>query len=241
MTITTLAASERILAGLSKLSLVMRHESWRSAGRRGLTPTQAQILSILAGAPNAIGVKAVAQHMAITMGTASEAIAALVDKKLVRKARSEVDGRAIVLSLTKRGKREAATASTWPTSLVAAIDALPDAERAGLLRGLIGMIRTLQAQGAVPTARMCVGCTYFRPNEYPNQTRSHHCLLVDAAIGDSELRIDCNEMHPVDDEIAPRLWSVFVNGEPLDHRGPGRRRSRARSRPTRHPSIEATR
>jgi len=229
-TTPNLSVSDRIIAGLSKLSLVMRHESWRSAGERGLTPTQAQILSILAASANPIGLKEVARQMAITMGTASEAISALVSKGMVRKAQSASDGRAVVLALTKTGEREAATAAGWPTSLTGAVDALPEPERAGLLRGLIGMIRTLQEHGAVPTARMCVGCTYFRPNEYPGQPKTHHCMFIEAPIGDSDLRIDCGEMEPVTDELGPRLWSVFVNGQPLDNQGPGHRRSPPESR-----------
>ncbi|MBL8745748.1 MAG: winged helix-turn-helix transcriptional regulator [Phycisphaerae bacterium] len=140
-----MAVADRVLAGLPRLSLVMRHESWRSAGRRGLTPTQAQILSILAESASSIGLKEVARQMAITT---------LVSKGLVRKAMSESDGRAVVLTFTKPGMREATTAAAWPPYLVEAIDALPESERACLLRGLIGMIRTLQEQGAVPTARM---------------------------------------------------------------------------------------
>lgn len=227
---TNPSTSDRVLAGLAKLSLVMRHESWQSAGKRGLTPTQAQILTILAGSPEPVGLKEVSRQMAITMGTASEAIAALVTKGLVRKTQSKSDRRAIVLALTMRGIQEAATAAEWPTSLAKAIDALPEPERAALLRGLVGMIRTLQDQGAVPTARMCVGCTYFRPNEYPGRPRPHHCLFIDAPIGDSDLRIDCGEMQPVAVELRPRLWSVFVSGRPLDQQGPGTRRSPSKSR-----------
>lgn len=232
----SMSVSDRVLAGLSKLSLVMRHESWRSAGKRGLTPTQAQILSILAGSAAPLGLKEVARQMAITMGTASEALSSLVAKGLVRKGKSESDGRAIVLALTRSGEREAATAAAWPASLVNAIEALPEPERAGLLRGLVGMIRTLQEQGSVPTARMCVGCTYFRPNEYPGQAKAHHCMLIDAPIGDTDLRIDCGEMEPIGNELAPKLWSVFLNGQPLDNQGPGRRRSPTESRRTIHVS-----
>jgi DNA-binding MarR family transcriptional regulator len=234
---TNPSTSDRVLTGLAKLSLVMRHESWQSAGRRGLTPTQTQILSILAGSPEPIGLKEVSRQMAITMGTASEATAALVAKGLVRKAQSKSDGRAIILALTKRGNTEAATAAEWPASLVKAIDALPEPERTALLRGLIGMIRTLQDQGAVPTARMCVGCTYFRPNEYPGRPKSHHCLFIDAPIGDSDLRIDCGEMQPVAAALRPRLWSVFVNGQALDNHGPGTRRSPSKSRRAIHVST----
>ncbi|MBL9030096.1 MAG: winged helix-turn-helix transcriptional regulator [Phycisphaerae bacterium] len=229
-----LSVSDRVLAGLSKLSLVMRHESWRSAGQRGLTPTQAQILSILAGSANPIGPKEVARQMAVTLGTASEAISALVGKGLVRKATCQSDGRAIVLTLTPRGRREAEHAGQWPASMVDAVDALPEHDRAALLRGLIGMIRTLQEQGSVPTARMCVGCTYFRPNEYPDTPKPHHCLLIDAPVADADLRIDCAEMEPAAEEVRPRLWSVFVNGQTLDNQGPGHRRSPSKSRRTIH-------
>lgn len=233
---SNLSTAQKILAGFAKIALVMRHESWRSAGERGLTPTQAQILSILAGVPNPIGLKEVARQMAVTLGTASEAISALVGKGLVRKATCESDGRAIVLTLTPRGKREAKLAGQWPASMVDAVDALPEHERAALLRGLIGMIRTLQEQGSVPTARMCVGCTYFRPNEYPDTPKPHHCLLIDAPIADADLRIDCGEMEPAAEEVRPRLWSVFVNGKPLDNQGPGHRRSPSKSRRTIHAS-----
>jgi hypothetical protein len=116
--------------------------------------------------------------------------------------------------------------------MVDAVESLPEAERAGLLRGLIGMIRSLQERGAVPTARMCVDCRYFRPNEYPGMAKAHHCGYIDSPIGDSDLRIDCGEMEPVGNELASRLWSVFVNGQPLDHQGPGRRRSPSKSRQT---------
>ena len=226
--------ADRIVAGLSKISLVLRHEAWRSSGGRGLTPTQSQILSILAGSIDPTGVKEVARQTAITMGTASEAVSSLVAKGLVRKQPSGSDGRAVVLSLTITGARAAAAAAEWPASMVEAVESLPEAERAGLLRGLIGMIRSLQERGAVPTARMCVGCTHFRPNEYPEAAKAHHCLLIGAPIGDSDLRIDCAEMEPVGNELATRLWSVFVNGQPLDHHGPGRRRSPSKSRQTIH-------
>ncbi|MBX3364589.1 MAG: winged helix-turn-helix transcriptional regulator [Phycisphaeraceae bacterium] len=218
------------MAGFAKIALVMRHEAWRSAGRRGLTPTQAQILSVLGSAREPIGLTEVASRMAISLATASEALSSLVSKGLVRKSRSEADARAIVLTLTRQGIRESSKAGEWPDSMLEAARSLPEQERAALLRGLIGMIRELQERGSIPTARMCVGCTYFRPNEYPGAPRPHHCLLIDAPIADADLRIDCAEMEPAEADLRPRLWNVFVNGTPLDHAGPGRRRSPSESR-----------
>ena len=39
--------STQLAAGLAKIGLVLRHHSWEKAGRRGLNPTQAQILAVL--------------------------------------------------------------------------------------------------------------------------------------------------------------------------------------------------
>ncbi len=233
---SNLSTAEKILAGFAKISLVMRHESWRSAGERGLTPTQAQILSLLASTPEPLGLTQVASRMAVSLGTASEAISTLVGKGLVRKVRAADDARAIVLNLTSAGTREALRAGEWPSPMIEAVEALPEHERAALLRGLIGMIREMQVLGSIPTARMCVGCTYFRPNEYPGTPKPHHCQLIDAPIADSDLRIDCTEMEPVAEEVRPKLWSVFVNGTPLDNHGPGHRRSPSKSRRSNHVS-----
>ncbi len=239
--------ARRVVAGLSKVALVFRHAQWAASGERGLTPTQAQILAIVAGncESRGVGVKAVAARMAVTMATASEAVGALVEKGLLRKEPDEADGRAVVLTLTARGGREAARATEWPDAIVEAAEAMPEGERAVLLRGLVGMVRTMQERGMVPAARMCVECRFFRPNEYPGEAKSHHCLFIGAPIGDADLRLECAEMEPTgagaNTPTRARLWEVFVNGQPLDQHGPGRARPGHRASPSRRaasPSLK---
>lgn len=202
---------ERILAGLAKLSLVMRHEAWRASGKRGLTPTQSQILCAIAGSRAPVGVTWVANQLKVTMGTASEAVKALAEKGLVEKTTDAQDGRAVALRLTRAGRREAARAGQWPDSMRKAVVSLPEDDRAALLRGLIGMVRFLQEQGAVSTARMCVQCRYFRPNAHRGAARPHHCQFIDAPIADADLRLDCDEMEPAPVELRSRLWREFVS------------------------------
>lgn len=211
--------ANQVAAGLAKLALVFRHEAWRATGETGLTPTQAQILAVIAGARSPIGLSGIAEQLAITPGTASAALSTLVEKKLVAKHRSMQDGRAILLKLTAKGKRIAASAAEWPEAVLAAAAALPDRDQSGLVRGLIALIRELQERGSVPTSRMCLGCKYFRPNEYPGQKKAHHCQYIDAPIGDSDLRVECAEMEPISAELAPRLWSLFVEGKRFDNDG----------------------
>ncbi|MCA9292229.1 MAG: winged helix-turn-helix transcriptional regulator [Phycisphaerales bacterium] len=205
--------ASQVATGLAKLALVFRHEAWQATGEHGLTPTQAQILAVVAGAASPIGLSGVAEQLAITAGTASAAVSTLVEKRLVAKKRSKEDARAIQLTLTAKGKRIAASAAEWPETVLAAAACLPDREQAGLVRGLMALIRELQERGSVPTARMCVGCRYFRPNEYPGEAKSHHCAYIDAPIGDSDLRVDCAEMEPASADLAPRLWTLLIDGK----------------------------
>jgi DNA-binding MarR family transcriptional regulator len=227
-----LSAAERIMAGLAKLSLVMRHEAWRASGERGLTPTQSQILATLDAAREPLGIKLLSQQMALTMGTTSEAVSSLVEKGLVRKDASPADGRAIVLTLSAKGRREAAAAAQWPDSMLSAIEVLPDEERAALLRGLIGMVRALQEQGAVSTTRMCLCCRFFEPNAYAGEPKPHHCKFLDAPIADIDLRLDCDEMEAAAVEDRPRLWEVFINGQRRSDGQPGQGSSPTNLGPT---------
>ena len=214
------APPSRIAAGLFKLALVIRHQGWKAAGKRGLTPTQSQILAHLGSQQGELGIKRIAAALAVTMGTASEAVSALERKQLLTKRPSASDGRAIVLQLTKLGRQEARRAAEWPEVLVQAADSLPAREQAGFLRGLVGMIKTLQERGAVPMSRMCVSCRFFRPNAHPGRDQAHHCQYIDAAIGDADLRIDCKDMEPAAPELQPHLWEALVGGHALDDDSP---------------------
>src|SRR5262245_29437849 len=83
----------RVTTGLSKIALALRTHAWQGAVPRGLTPTQGQILSLLRlrGGPHRLS--ELAHELGTTKATASDAVAALVEKKLVRKAPSPSDGR----------------------------------------------------------------------------------------------------------------------------------------------------
>ena len=207
-----------ISAGLFKLALVLRHESWKSSGERGLTPTQSQVLALLAtlgdglGGLGGLGVTDVAEHLAITKGTVSAAVTTLERKGLIVKEAHAEDGRAVVLKLSRTGRRDARRLAQWPELLVDAIDTLPSEEQAGLLRGLLGLIRGLQEQGAIPLSRMCIECRFFHPNRYEGTERPHHCAYLDAPLANVDLRIDCAEMEPASETVRPQLLRELFGG-----------------------------
>jgi hypothetical protein len=110
------------------------------------------------------------------------------------------------------GKDVAEAAASWSDVLLAAVDALSPEEQVVLLRSIIKMIRALQIRCAIPVARMCVNCHYFRPYAYRDAARPHHCAFVNAPFGDSELRIDCPDFIASREEDCNLAWARFSSG-----------------------------
>ncbi|MEB3190368.1 MAG: helix-turn-helix domain-containing protein [Snowella sp.] len=99
------STEQQILIGLSKLSLAMKSQSWQDAGQHGLSPTQAQILSLLkAKDGSSMRLSEVAEGLGVTAATASDSVRVLKEKGLIQKKRSLQDGRAIAITLTKQGQ-----------------------------------------------------------------------------------------------------------------------------------------
>lgn len=205
----TMTANADIATGLARIGMVLRSEAWRRADATGLSPTQAQILVYLVQrGPARIG--AVADAIAVTQPTASDAAAALVRKGHVERGPDPVDARATRLHPTGTGRRLARELAVWPDALLGAIGTLDPPEEAAFVKGLVKMIRALQVRGAIPVQRMCVSCRHFRPNVHSDAARPHHCAFVDAAFGDAGLRLDCDDHVEADASVQPESWARFT-------------------------------
>lgn len=200
----------RVAVGLGKIGLVLKSHAWQNSGQQGLTPTQGQILTLLrTKGTDGMRLSAVAQELAVTAATASEAVTTLVDKSLVCKQKAADDGRAIAIFLTSKGTEIAKQVADWPDFLLEAIEELTEAEQEIFLRGLIKIIRKLQEQGRVSVAQMCVNCQFFQPHIYDDADRPHHCAFVDAAFGDRQLQVDCPDQVAVDAATAQNNWDAL--------------------------------
>ncbi len=203
--------AKRVATGLGKLGMALRTQAWRQGQRSGLTPTQAQVLSLLAARGTTVRLAAVADELGVTPPTASDAVSALVAKRLVRKTRSTDDRRAVGLTLTAAGQRAVKTGADWHDVLLKAVDALDAAEQGTLLVALMKMIKTLQDRGEISVARLCVTCQFFRPNTHPGQDRPHHCAFVDAPFGDRSLRLDCPDHAATEAAQRDSAWRAFLD------------------------------
>ena len=201
-----MTARDHIATGLAKIGLFLRWHAWRQAEATGLTPTQAQILVHLVRRGPA-RVSALADEIAVTQPTASDAVAALIRKGHVEKRPDPEDGRAARLYAKKAASRAVVEMEAWPDALLEAADVLDPAEKAALLKGLMKMIRTLQMREAIPIQRMCATCQYFRPYQHSDAAEPHHCAFVDAAFGNAALRLDCDDHVEADAAIQRDSWA----------------------------------
>lgn len=201
--------AERVGAGLAKIGMALKSRAWRDAGPERLTPTQGQALVILKNARRGLRLDEIATALGVTAPTASDAVKALVQKKLVTRKNARDDRRAVSVTLTARGIALADRVAGWPDFLLRALDTLDQDEQAAFLRSLIKIIRGLQAAGDIPVQRMCVGCRFFRPHAHDDPVQPHHCAFVDAAFGDRHMRLDCNEYEPAAPEISRSNWRAW--------------------------------
>lgn len=204
---------DHITTGLIKVAAALRSQAWEAGTARRLTPTQGQILALLADrTAKAVRLNDVAGELCMTAATVSDAVTTLVEKNLVKKERSAEDRRALVLTLTASGRREAQRTAGWTEVVEAGVKTLTPDEQAVFLRGLTKVIHSLQEQGVISVARMCAGCSYFQPYVHADAVRPHHCGFVNKPMGEGQLRLDCPDFVPGGDADRQRRWEVFASG-----------------------------
>jgi len=213
---TTDPLPHRLASALSKVSVSIKRRLWRDAAARRISPLQAQVLAFLKQRPtHSATVSDITRMLGVTMPTASDVIAVLARRGLLRKFRTQEDGRVFTVMLTARGRRRAEQVMGWPDFLLWAAELLPEEEQENLLRTLVKLIKSIQERGEIPVARMCVTCAHFRPYVHEDAQRPHHCALVNAPFGDRLIRIDCNEHALALPEQRERQWRAFVDRMPI--------------------------
>lgn len=198
---------QRIATALHKLGLAMKQQTWLKATEEGLSPTQGQILAALSQ-QGPLSATDLSKRIGVSLPTISDSVRVLVEKNLVAKKPDERHPRASLIALTAAGHTRAQKARSWPEFLASAISTLSETEKAAFLSGLVKMIRTLQENGQIPTNRMCVTCTNFRPNVHDGPL-PHHCALVDAPMATRHLRIDCAEHQEAEAAARATAWERF--------------------------------
>ena len=130
MTLPAPNPTPAIATALAKIGLALKTQGQRSADELGLSPLQAQALSILHGHHEPLRGSELADELAVKRATTSVAVRTLVEKGLVNRRADAEDGRATRLSLTAKGTRIASSLDAWPELIREGVHDLNAQERA---------------------------------------------------------------------------------------------------------------
>jgi DNA-binding MarR family transcriptional regulator len=202
--------SARIVTAIARIGTVLRAGMWEVSTAEGLNPAQADMLLLLQHRTRGVRLGWLAKQLSVSAASASDSVAALVSKGLVRKARADDDGRAMALHLTQEGEGVAGRLGHALSFADTAASRLPAVQQEQLLTGLFHLIAQLQHTERFPELRACLSCRHFEPNKYPGQPAPHHCALVNAPLPISFLRVDCAEHEPTDPLSQRRNWESFA-------------------------------
>lgn len=203
-------SSTRILSAISRISAVLRTGVWQFATLEGLNPTQVDILDMLNLRQEGVRVSWIAEQLGVSAASASDSIASLAEKGLVEKQKSARDGRAVALRLTDAGRALSARINESLAFASQAVDAMPANVQSELFKSLLALIGALQAMDKFPEIRACITCQHFAPRVRSDEATAHHCLLVNAPLPTSLLRLDCAEHLPAGAALAARNLKMMM-------------------------------
>ncbi|MFY9269586.1 MAG: MarR family winged helix-turn-helix transcriptional regulator [Candidatus Manganitrophaceae bacterium] len=182
----------KIVAALERISQVFRALLWEEAKEEKISPLQIQLLVYLSHHPPGFcRVSHLAKEFEMSQATISDAVTSLEEKSLVTRVPLAEDGRVSTIQLTTKGKRAGERLASWADPLKHHLGPFSSGDKERLMMLLMEWIASLQRSGEISVSRMCISCSYFRPEAHPGADAPHHCALLDKPIAASDLRIDC--------------------------------------------------
>lgn len=184
----------KIAAAIERLSQAYRVLLWRKNKEHTLSPIQIQILVFLLQHGKALStVGQLAREFSLTPATVSDAINSLAKKGLAIREKKDSDQRIISVLLTAQGRKTARKLSTWADIVRERISQIEADDKLAVMQFLMQLIDSLQQEGVITVARMCITCNYFQMNSHPKSDSPYRCQLLNKPLARSELRLDCLE------------------------------------------------
>ncbi|MCP2605128.1 MarR family winged helix-turn-helix transcriptional regulator [Candidatus Aminicenantes bacterium AH-873-B07] len=188
---------DKIIAGLERISSILRILIWEKVKKVKLSPIQIQFLQYLENhSPELCIVSNLAEEFGLSQATVSDAIRVLVEKNLIIKTPSQKDGRFYFLRLTPKGKRISEEVKDWSLPIKNQLKNFPNEIKEKIMVFLMELITSFQKEGIINIARMCLACRYFKKDAYPGSEKPHHCLLTNQPLAISDLKVDCENNEP---------------------------------------------
>lgn len=148
MSITIEECAQTVLTTVPSLMQAIRAEM-RQGRMASLTVPQFRTLVLAEGAPGP-SMSRVAEHVGLTLPSATALVDGLVERGLVVRQPHPSDRRCVQLALTEAGRREVREARQHTLAMLTErLAGLDEAERAGVVRALTVLRLALQTQEAV--------------------------------------------------------------------------------------------
>jgi DNA-binding MarR family transcriptional regulator len=187
----------RIVAALERLARTLHKALWDAAWEEGLSASQAQFLVyLLFHGQHEVGIGQLAERFGLRHSTVSDTVKTLESKGLMQRLPCETDRRAVVLRLTREGKRAARRLAHWADSVRGQLAQMDGSAKASFLATLLDLIARLQMAGLISLVKTCTTCHYFERGKYADPEAPHHCRLLNQPLRIVELRVECPEHRP---------------------------------------------
>ena len=202
---TTPSRRQQAALGLEQLASLVRAQSWRMDRSPSLPPTQTAVIRMLGGAPERLKARQIAERLGISPASLSDSLKALEAKGWIARETDPDDRRASLVHLSAQGRDIAKQLHDPDQGMGRLLQDLDEADVGALLRVTQLLVMQAQQQGLATGLRTCLGCRFFRPYG-GNEEKPHFCDFIHQAFGDAELRTDCAEQAPAnDDQLAENL------------------------------------
>ncbi len=181
--------SNKIVAGLERISEAFKVLLWEKAKLLGLSPIQIQILIFINYHKiEFCNVSHLAKEFNVTKPTISDAVRVLVNKKLIEKEYSSSDSRSYTIQLSGSGKTIVSETENFAHPLKKQLNGINDKDLESTFKTLSKLIYKLNQIDILTIQRTCYGCKFYQKN-----SNQHFCNLLEKELLNSEIRIDCNE------------------------------------------------
>lgn len=170
---------------LAELALQLGRTTYGEYPADGLTPAQWTALRFF-GSANRFSrtVSAFAEFHATTRGTASQTVKSLVERGLLRRTRSERDGRSVRFDLSPAARRQLARDPFQ--SVVRAAASLPEAHRLRALAVLQSLLEQVAEDRHRPLPGRCMLCGHLQ-----EEGGAYRCRLLQEPLERSEVAELC--------------------------------------------------
>lgn len=177
----------KILTALERISESFRVVFWRAGKDTGLSPIQIQILLFIRyHTPDLCRISQLAKEFNMTKATVSDAVMALVAKKLVHKKQQAHDLRSQVIELTPEGMSLSDQLETCTQPLYDMLSTFSPVQKEAMFALLHQYLNRLTETGTIHAMRNCPTCRFLS-----NENHHFYCKKLQIHLPPQEMRLDC--------------------------------------------------